>query len=208
MFLSFDLAVQDIVGANDQRVRGQSLLALVVQAQGKAPLRVSGDLGHNIGRVFNFDARPVASQHDFILAPRRLLETLAEEFVDALILDALVVGIPPAIFSKVDCAGGVNGPETSLGHSCSALLTWPTVRGIENECHRAVVHELDCHMCLEVARGNRNTVALTAGDKIFIQRFGAGRSCRSCKRWAAAFARIAVQRELRHNQQCSIHVLD
>ena len=63
-------------------------------------------------------------------------------------------------------------------------------------------------MRLEVARGNRNMAALTAGDKIFIQRFGGGRPRRGRKRWAATFARIAVQRELRHNQERSAHVLD
>ena len=83
--MPFDFAVQDLVGANNQRVGGQSLFTLVVQAQAKTALRVSGDLGHNIGGVFNFNARAVAPQYDFILAPLILLEALAEELVDCLL---------------------------------------------------------------------------------------------------------------------------
>lgn len=79
--------------------------------------RIATDLGHDKRRVVDDNSDLVPTDGDLVVALWGSVDMLAEEHIDAAVLDDLVVGVPPAVFAETDLPCWVDCPESCFCHT-------------------------------------------------------------------------------------------
>src|SRR5580704_17995856 len=100
----------------------------------------------------------------------------------------------------------LQGSDCPSASRCFDVRCSKKFNGIEQDGHRAVVHQLNGHVRLKDSRLDVHAECLQRADEFVVERFTLfGWRCLD-ETWATLATRIAVERELRDRENCAAHV--
>src|SRR5262249_20628056 len=155
--------------------------------------------GDDPRRVFDLDVGAVLAELEAAAPVGEDLQGTAEEPCDGAVRDRLALAVPAAVPAEADLPGRDRG-EAGARPSVAP-------RRVEHERHRAVVHERERHPRAEAPRGDVTSGAACPGHERLVERLGARRRRGVGEGGTSALAAVAVERELRHDQQIAPDVL-